>query len=187
MNMTDMLLQMTLQANWQLPQLSQSGQTAAAQDQQGTSFQDLLEQRREDLTQTGKTEADNSQPEDKEVPVAGTEPDQEQQTPNLEAVAAAVAPMAMPNIVIPAEQEAAALLWKLLCWMRPRRCLCLLDSRSRRSRLRWRRREYRRCPSLSSPCKLTDQCRRSSLLPMRSLRRKCLRFLTIRRIPHRKT
>lgn len=108
MNMTDMLLQMTLQASWQLPQLSQSGQTAAAQDQQGTSFQDLLEQRREDLTQTGKTEADNSQPEDKEVPVAGTEPDQEQQTPNLEAVAAAVAPMAMPNIVIPAEQEAAA-------------------------------------------------------------------------------
>lgn len=108
MNMTDMLLQMTLQASWQLPQLSQSGQTAAAQDQQGTSFQDLLEQRREDLTQTGKTEVDNSQPEDKEVPVAGTEPDQEQQTPNLEAVAAAVAPMAMPNIVIPAEQEAAA-------------------------------------------------------------------------------
>ena len=83
MNMTDMLLQMTLQSAWQLPELSQSsGQTAS--DNQGTSFQDLLAQRQESLNKpgSGKTESQKPQEgaEDTEKPV------QDDSMPGKEAV-----------------------------------------------------------------------------------------------------
>lgn len=94
MNMTDMLLQMTLQSAWQMSQVNQgAGQATSPQDQQGgTSFQDLLDQRREDMTQTGKEDTNLNEPQgDQNVGTSG-KPDKDTQIANLEVVAAAAAP-----------------------------------------------------------------------------------------------
>lgn len=102
MNMTDMLLQMTLQNSWQLPQI---GQATGTQNQQGSRFQDLLEQRKEDLTQKGGTEAGQDRPEDVNVSNDHTQPDQETMPSTLEAAAASMVPASLVNQLIPAEQE----------------------------------------------------------------------------------
>lgn len=103
MNMTDMLLQMTLQGAWQLPQVSQSGQTSNSQSQQGSSFQDLLDQRREDVTQAGNEET-AGKPEASQDPNAPAKPDQDQETAALEAAAVA-APLLLQNL-IPVQETA---------------------------------------------------------------------------------
>lgn len=101
MNMTDMLLQMTLQSTWQMSQASQSANqtTTNTKDQQGTSFQDLLDQRREDVTQqTGKENTgvqDNGTTQDTG---AVEKPDQDPQNVNLEGVAAVAAPMLLNDL-----------------------------------------------------------------------------------------
>lgn len=63
MYMTDMLLQMALQSSWQVPEFSQSVSQSGNSQSQGTSFQDLLAQRREDLAkpENGKTEEQKPQ------------------------------------------------------------------------------------------------------------------------------
>lgn len=94
MNMTDMLLQMTLQSTWQMSQATQgAGQAANTQDQQGgTSFQDLLDQRREDMTQTGKE--DTSLKDSQGDQNVGTSEKTDKDPQNaMEVVAAAAAPM----------------------------------------------------------------------------------------------
>ena len=95
MNMTDMLLQMTLQSAWQMTQATQgAGQAANTQDHQGgTSFQDLLDQRREDMTQTGKEDANLKDPQGDQNVGISEKPDKEPQNTNLEVVAAAAATM----------------------------------------------------------------------------------------------
>ena len=94
MNMTDMLLQMTLQSTWQMSQATQgAGQAANTQDQQGgMSFQDLLDQRREDMTQTGKE--DTSLKDSQGDQNVGTSEKTDKDPQNaMEVVAAAAAPM----------------------------------------------------------------------------------------------
>lgn len=102
MNMTDMLLQMTLQSTWQLPQVSQSaGQTANSQSQTGTTFQDLLNQRREDL-QTGQDEGGVKEPEAGETPAVQPSEDEDQEDEDqvdLQAVASEAAPMLLSDLV----------------------------------------------------------------------------------------
>lgn len=100
MYMTDMLLQMTLQSTWQLPELSQSsGQTAADSQSQGTSFQDLMAQRKEDLTQTGDKTANGKDTKDEQTVETTEKPDTEPQNGELAVVAAAAAPMALSDLV----------------------------------------------------------------------------------------
>lgn len=97
MNMTDMLLQMTLQSTWQLPQVSQSAdQTANSQSQTGTTFQDLLNQRREDL-QTGRDEGGVKEPEAGETPAV--QPSEDEDQVDLQAAAGAAAPMLLSDLV----------------------------------------------------------------------------------------
>lgn len=99
MYMTDMLLQMTMQSTWQAPELSQSaGQTAADSQSQGTSFQDLLAQRKEDLTQTGDKTANGKDTKDEQTVETTEKPDTEPQNGALEAVAAAAAPMVLSDL-----------------------------------------------------------------------------------------
>lgn len=100
MNMTDMLLQMTLQSTWQMSQASQSAnQTSNSQDQQGNTFQDLLDQRREDVTQqAGKEDAGLKEPGTAQDTGAVEKPDQDSQNVNLEAVAAVAAPMLLNDL-----------------------------------------------------------------------------------------
>lgn len=95
MNMTDMLLQMTLQSTWQMSQATQgAGQAANTQDQQGgTSFQDLLDQRREDMTQTGKEDASLKDPQGDQNVGTSEKTDKDPQSANLEVVATAAASM----------------------------------------------------------------------------------------------
>lgn len=100
MYMTDMLLQMTLQSSWQVPELSQSaGQTGADSQSQGTSFQDLLAQRREDLTQTGDKTANGKDTKDEQTVTTTEKPDTDPQNGELAVAAAAAAPMALSNLV----------------------------------------------------------------------------------------
>lgn len=100
MNMTEMLLQMTLQSTWQMSQAAQSaGQAANTQDQQGgTSFQDLLDQRREDVTQAGDKTADLKDPKEDQTVGTSEKTDKDPQNANLEVVAAAAAPMLYSNL-----------------------------------------------------------------------------------------
>lgn len=89
MNMTDMLVQMTIQSTWQVPQVSQSGQTSGTQDKQETSFQDLLDQRREEMTQNETTQGTGTDKgEDVEHTQPNAKPDQDQDD-QMEAVAVA--------------------------------------------------------------------------------------------------
>lgn len=94
MNMTDMLLQMTLQSTWQMSQATQgAGQAANTQDQQGgTSFQDLLDQRREDMTQTGKEDASLKDSQGDQNVGTSEKTDKDPQNA-MKVVAAAAAPM----------------------------------------------------------------------------------------------
>ncbi|WP_294550094.1 flagellar hook-length control protein FliK [uncultured Pseudoflavonifractor sp.] len=54
MNVTDMLFQMTLQSQWQVPELSQTTGNGADAGDQALSFQDLLEQQRNGKIQQSK-------------------------------------------------------------------------------------------------------------------------------------
>ena len=102
MNMTDMLLQMTLQSTWQMSQAAQSaGQAANTQDQQGgTSFQDLLDQRREDVTQAGDKTADLKDPKEDQTVGTSEKTDKDPQNANLEVVAG-TAPEALEALSAP--------------------------------------------------------------------------------------
>ncbi|MGO5022888.1 flagellar hook-length control protein FliK [Lawsonibacter sp. LCP25S3_G6] len=101
MNMTDMLLQMTLQSVWQMSQTTQgAGQTANTQDHQGgTSFQDLLEQRREDTTQAGKEDTNLKDPQGDQNVGTSEKPDKDSPNANLEVVAAAAAPAVYSDLM----------------------------------------------------------------------------------------
>lgn len=69
MNVTDMLFQMTLQSQWQVPELSQTTGNGADAGDQALSFQDLLEQQRNGKIQQSK------QPDGKgQTETAGKEP-----------------------------------------------------------------------------------------------------------------
>lgn len=107
MNMTDMLLQMTLQSTWQMSQATQSAnQTTNAQDQQGgTSFQDLLDQRREDMTQTGKENINLKEPQGNQD--AGTAGKTDKDLQNAELAAAVIAPVMVDNVIPATAIEAA--------------------------------------------------------------------------------
>lgn len=107
MTMTDMLLQMTLQNSWQLPQISQPSQAAGPQNKQGSRFQSLLEQRKEQLSQT-QEQPSGSQPtaEDAASPEAEEKPAPGQQEASPELLASAAAPMMLDIPVLPAQQAA---------------------------------------------------------------------------------
>ena len=96
MNMTDMLLQMTMQAAWQVPNVSQSnGSSQSSANSQGTSFQELLDQRRDQLTQQSGDKTNGTQkPEDNtaQEPADPTQPQPEEQPETMELQAAALAP-----------------------------------------------------------------------------------------------
>lgn len=99
MNMIDMLFQMTMQTTWQVPDVNQS-----AGSSQGTSFQELLDQHRDQLTQqSGDKTTGTQQPEDNtaQEPVDPTQPQPEEQPETMELQAAALAPFLMnQNITI---------------------------------------------------------------------------------------
>lgn len=103
MNMTDMLLQMTMQAAWQVPNVSQSnGSSQSSANSQGTSFQELLDQRRDQLTQQSGDKTNGTQkPEDNtaQEPADPTQPQPEEQPETMELQAAALAPFLMNQTV----------------------------------------------------------------------------------------
>ena len=108
MNMTDMLLQMTLQAAWQVPDVVQStGSSQSSANSQGTSFQELLDQRRDQLTQqSGDKTTGTQQPEDNtavQEPVDSTQPEEQPETMELQA--AVVASYLLNNNVTPVVQQ----------------------------------------------------------------------------------
>lgn len=99
MYMTDMLLQMTLQSTWQVPEFYQAtGQSTTGGQSQGTSFQDLLAQRKEDLTQTGNKTDNGKDTQDEQTVETTEKPDTESQNGALEVVAAAAAPMVLSDL-----------------------------------------------------------------------------------------
>ncbi len=111
MNMTDMLLQMTLQSVWRMSQTAQSaGQTTTSRDQQdGTSFQDLLDQRREDMTQSGNEDVNLKDPQDNQNVATAGKADEEPQSVELAAavIAPALVNQAIPTTTVDAGQTGA--------------------------------------------------------------------------------
>lgn len=81
MNVTDMLLQMTLQSQWQMPEVSQMA-NGAASEEQTASFRDLLEQQHGRLQQskeadgTEENEATGEQPVSEDSETDDTVPDE---------------------------------------------------------------------------------------------------------------
>lgn len=88
MNMTDMLLQMAIQSMWQTAQTSRPTQSSGTQDEQGSSFQDLLEQRRNDVTQTGNETTGPKDPKDEQTAEDAGQMDKESQKEGMVAAAA---------------------------------------------------------------------------------------------------
>lgn len=88
MNMTDMLMQMTVQGAWNIT--SQSVGQKTDHVQQGTTFQDLLQQRQNQVTQeTGKSGTANAleDPQGQEQEVGSQEGQDQQETTDLQAAA----------------------------------------------------------------------------------------------------
>ena len=101
MNMTDMLLQMTLQSAWQLPELAVSSGQNPNSGSQGPRFQDLLEQRQKDWNSTQNEQPKGEAPDTVTDSAAPTKQEQPQAAvPSAEqALAGAVLLVEVPTVV----------------------------------------------------------------------------------------
>lgn len=109
MQMSDMLLQMALMNTWQTLQTTvASGQTNAGNATQQTTFQDLLEQRRNDLSSSdGSTGKDLSTSETDSQPVEKPQDGSETVATDSDVAAFAAGQVLMNNLVVPVEQAVA--------------------------------------------------------------------------------
>ena len=109
MQMSDMLLQMALMNTWQTLQTTvASGQTNAGNATQQTTFQDLLEQRRNDLSSSdGSTGKDLSTSETDSQPVEKPQDGSETVVTDSDVAAFAAGQVLMNNLVVPVEQAVA--------------------------------------------------------------------------------
>lgn len=108
MQMTDMLLQMALMNAWQLPQVSAPSSQAGSSASQQTTFQDLLEQRKNDLNGSDRQGMDTAQTNTDSRPV--DQPAEEKQDPaavNSDLTALAAGQVLMTNLVVPMDQAMA--------------------------------------------------------------------------------
>ena len=109
MQMSDMLLQMALMNTWQTLQTTvASGQTNAGNATQQTTFQDLLEQRRNDLSSSdGSTGKDLSTSETDSQPVEKPQDGSVTVATDSDVAAFAAGQVLMNNLVVPVEQAVA--------------------------------------------------------------------------------